>query len=480
MIRISKLAAIASLVGESPLRMQSLTSPQQHTDIPPPPAATTAAAPLTNICIPDQPRICFDVAVPADTAREGAGDVYLRMRAPASYSWVGLGTGPGMAGAAIYVMYPDGKGNVTLSPRGGRGHTEPKLAEDVEIVRLAGSGIVTSDTGDDGDGDKIDFMVGEFRCVGCATWGTADGESSLNLNGTSDFIAAWKEGGGGGSDRRRSGTESTDPGAPIAYHDGHHEFSLNLAKAAVATTSDVNPFARLDSTNVTDAAMGRPGNGGGGGAGAAQGGSRHPPGLVAHGVIMCVVFALMYPLGAILQPMLRKWWVHASFQVMAFILMWAGFAIGYILARRFRMLFNNAHTTLGLVVCVLMVVQVALGWMHHSYFVKHKRRSGWSHAHMNLGRVLMILGAINGGIGLTIARAPMAYRSSYAIVAAGFLTVYFLLAIATELKRRQAKRNERRASSGERAGSPGPYGYPMTPLGGAVVSKTRTNTGQSI
>jgi sulfite exporter TauE/SafE len=127
-----------------------------------------------------------------------------------------------------------------------------------------------------------------------------------------------------------------------------------------------------------------------------------------------------------------------------------------------------------------MVVQVALGWMHHSYFVKHKRRSGWSHAHMNLGRVLMILGAINGGIGLTIARAPMAYRSSYAIVAAGFLTVYFLLAIATELKRRQAKRNERRASSGERAGSPGPYGYPMTPLGGAVVSKTRTNTGQSI
>lgn len=49
-----------------------------------------------------------------------------------------------MAGAYMYIMYSDGKGNVTISARaGGQGHVEPKVTggPGSQVQLLAGSGI---------------------------------------------------------------------------------------------------------------------------------------------------------------------------------------------------------------------------------------------------------------------------------------------------------------------------------------------------
>lgn len=44
-------------------------------------------------------------------------DVFLQLSGPAKAGWVGTGIGTQMKGALIFVIYSDGNGNVTVSPR---------------------------------------------------------------------------------------------------------------------------------------------------------------------------------------------------------------------------------------------------------------------------------------------------------------------------------------------------------------------------
>jgi hypothetical protein len=63
--------------------------------------------------------------------------------------------------------------------------------------------------------------------------------------------------------------------------------------------------------------------------------------LVAHGVIMALVFALLYPLGSVAMPLVGKWWFHAAWQAVAFCLMWAGFALGVVTRERIGMVSDS-------------------------------------------------------------------------------------------------------------------------------------------
>lgn len=64
------------------------------------------------------------------------------MKGPSTYNWIGLGIGSKMSGSAMFIIYADGKGNVTLSPRKGTGHVEPKYDSTMKVQLLAGSGVV--------------------------------------------------------------------------------------------------------------------------------------------------------------------------------------------------------------------------------------------------------------------------------------------------------------------------------------------------
>ena len=55
--------------------------------------------------------------------------------------WVGLGMGPQMAGANIFIMYAAGDGNITLSPRLGKGEYMPEYNPAAKFTLLEGSGI---------------------------------------------------------------------------------------------------------------------------------------------------------------------------------------------------------------------------------------------------------------------------------------------------------------------------------------------------
>lgn len=211
-----------------------------------------------------------------------------------------------MNGADIFLMYTDGTGNITLSTRPGAPHIMPQYKARSDVELLSGSGVI---------GDK---MVANVRCGDC---------TDAALTGSSGWISAWKVG---------NPINSQDKNAVIDYHDGHSIFKINLSNAVV--DADSNPFMPENRTNTSGSS---PGNGNSSGdSGSIVSGSSSSGDIVSnavrygHGVIMTLVWVVLYPIGALLMPAMGKWWLHASFQITAFLAMWAGLGLGYAMAHR--------------------------------------------------------------------------------------------------------------------------------------------------
>ncbi|KAI1776555.1 CBD9-like protein [Hypoxylon cercidicola] len=360
--------------------------------------STAASAEPVQYCpIKD---VCYQVAVPAVSAEANGGNIYLQLRAPTSYAWVGFGTGQRMADSNILVVYQDGAGNVTLSPRAGAGHVMPRYNAITQVELQEGSGVVD------------DVMVANVRCGNCGTW---PGGSMSLASDAADYLAAWKAGDAVGSD---------DPDAGIRYHDAHDQWRFDLTQGTVS--DDSNPFvgvSQFDNNNR----------------GVSEGSFADPRTLVrGHGIIMAVVMVLLYPIGSSLMPLFGKWLLHASWQFLAFLLMWAGFGLGFVASQRIRLDFNSTHTILGTVVVCLMVLQPVLGWLHHRNFVKHQRRGLASHAHIWYGRALMAMGVANGGLGLQLASAPRKFVIVYSVLAGVMFLVYTAASAYGEYRRRLA------------------------------------------
>ena len=267
-------------------------------------APTTLAA-AASYCPEDQTDICYQWGVPEASASSGSGNIYFQLRAPESVQWVGLGIGSQMSGAQMFLMYQDGKGNVTLSTRKGTGHVMPQFEERSDVELLAGSGVV--------DGK----MIANVRCSKC---------TGLDLGGSTGWIGAWKKG---------DPLDSTSTSAIIVQHDIHSIFTVDLGKASIS--SDSNPFDSSGSGSSGNSGSGSSSGSSGstGNSGAVTQASNPNQTLIyAHGILMTVVMLAGFPLGSMLMPLIGNWVIHASWQMLAFLGMWAGLGIGYICARR--------------------------------------------------------------------------------------------------------------------------------------------------
>ncbi|KAI1386854.1 CBD9-like protein [Hypoxylon trugodes] len=348
--------------------------------------------------------ICYQVAVPDASSSSNSGNIYLQLRAPTSYSWVAFGTGSAMADSNIFMMYTDGKGNVTISPRAGVGHIMPQYNAITQLTLLEGSGVTN-------DGKT---MIANVRCGNCGSW--SGGSMSLAAS-SADWIAAWKTG---------AAVDSTDKNAGIHYHDEHEQWAFDLTQGTVS--DDSNPFVGVRQFDNNNRGV------------AGSGSFADPRTLIrGHGVIMAVTFGILYPLGSALMPLLGKWIIHASWQFLAFLLMWAGFGLGLVSSQRIKINFNSTHTKLGVVVVSLMGIQPILGMLHHRYFVKHQTRGLISHAHIWYGRSVIIMGIVNGGLGLKLATAANKYIIAYSVVAGVVFVTYIASALFGEFRRHQRK-----------------------------------------
>lgn len=93
------------------------------------------------------------------------------------------------------------------------------------------------------------------------------------------------------------------------------------------------------------------------------------------------------------------------------------------------------HPIIGIILFVLVLLQPALGWFHHRQFKIYQRRTIVSYLHLVNGRLIIILGMINGGLGLKVSRASKKFRIDYGVVAGVIGVAWLAVTIFTEVRR---------------------------------------------
>jgi hypothetical protein len=118
--------------------LPSSSSPADPSRLAPSALALATFSPISNGPV-------FAVGLPPRTtiSSTSPGAIYLSLQAPSTYQWAGLGIGSSMASATIFMMYPDGTGNVTISARQSQGFVEPQFNSSLMagVTLLQGSGV---------------------------------------------------------------------------------------------------------------------------------------------------------------------------------------------------------------------------------------------------------------------------------------------------------------------------------------------------
>jgi hypothetical protein len=360
--------------------------------------------------------VCYSVNVPEKSASSGSGDIYFQLSAPTSYSWVALAQGTGMSNANMFLMYSsaDGK-NVTLSARSTTGHIMPTHNNATEVFLMDGSGI--------SDGK----MTANVRCSNCNSWST--GTMSLQ-DSNSDWLYAFRQGSPIGSD---------DMNAVITEHDKKGAFQWDLSRATGGTAP--NPFTAAATT-----------------ANSSSSGSEweklstqtQNQYAQAHGALAGLVFIAILPLGAILVRLTSlSAWIHGGLQIVGYILFIAAAGLGIYMAKASDRL-NEPHAIIGLLLLAVLFFMPFIGAIHHKVYQKVQNRTLWSYGHIFTGRAAIILGMVNGGLGLHLADAGNSSKIAYGVLAGLMGAGYISAIIFGELKRgRNVSRNANAAPFAE-------------------------------
>lgn len=84
-----------------------------------------------------------------------------------------------------------------------------------------------------------------------------------------------------------------------------------------------------------------------------------------------------------------------------------------------------------------------LGLAHHAMFKKTGERSIWGLGHMWLGRVMILLGIINGGLGIQLSGGPSWAIPAYSVVAAVFVVAWIGAIVYSGRKKGGAVKEEK-------------------------------------
>lgn len=470
----------------------------------------------------------FKLNIPDSTASSGSGDIFFSVSAPSSYEWVALGQGSGMGGSNMFLVYTSSSGtNVTLSPRTASGYNTPTISDDAEVTLLEGSGVTdgvmtanikcsncnswsggTMDftessgnwiyayesSGGPKNSDDPSVSISKHNNQATFEWEFADAKGGNSVN---PFLAATPSG---------TGTAASDciPRPASATESGLTSGATTAAASPTPTSEDSdndnnnnndnNPWNGWSSNWPTARPTGgRPPakrqdqlpycdeiseggdssnsnlNNGFTTIGGSSGGGNRKTMLIAHGVLASLAFVILFPSGAIairLASFPGVIWLHAAFQVLAYLVYVAGFGLGVYLATEMDLV-DHYHPIIGVVVLILVFFQPVTGWVHHYLYKKHSHRTLWSYAHIWLGRIAVTLGIINGGLGLKLADS-MSMSSQGGIVAYGVIAglVWLVWVAAMVVGERRRKRGS--ANGAAKVGK-GPLIRPDRSIGSDVT-----------
>ena len=171
---------------------------------------------------------------------------------------------------------------------------------------------------------------------------------------------------------------------------------------------------------------------------------------------MVVSFLFLFPLGALIKylpifsTITRITRLHALLQLLALCLMLAGLGLGVSLAKSLGKT-SAYHPIIGyIVVASIAIIQPSGGLVSHLHFRRTGSRNALlSTTHTWLGRILIILGVINGGLGIRLAGPitgdgddPTWLESTYIVLAVIIAAIYIFIIVLANFRERRRDVNE--------------------------------------
>ncbi|KAI1378898.1 hypothetical protein F4677DRAFT_412337 [Hypoxylon crocopeplum] len=363
-------------------------------------ASTALAEPVQYCRFGDaaRPNQDADFCVGLTTQRNvstGAHNVFLTMthtrRQRSATGWTAVGVGDEMKGSLMFIVYGDPASGEKpiVSIRASEGHSQPTLLTreqmgggDLKILR---SDWLPSPSGKD--------WVATFSalCYSCTLW---PGTTLSATARSQPWIWAWNKG-------QEFDVYTYDAHLKMHAHHagkgGWGRFYVDMARADMA-----------DEFHIPSVPIIRPGV-------AALGASDSPnifssngivswvtrnPLLHVHGALMSIAFLVLFPAGVfgMRSGSSKAFKHHWIIQALASAFMAGGVATGLVLQRQI----NLAHQIVGLSIAGALFLQAYLGWKHHVDFVRIKRRTWISYAHIWTGRSIMGAGYVNLMLGLLL------------------------------------------------------------------------------
>lgn len=366
----------------------------------------------------DAPGVSYRVTIPSSTASSGSGPIYFQMKAPSTIQWFALGQGPQMTGANIFIVYASSSSNITISPRSGKGEFEPVPNSNAVVSLLEGSGISNG------------VMTANVRCDSCLSW--SGGTLKLN-DAASPWIWSMKLG---------SPLNSADPSESLTQHTIRGPFTFDLSKASGSDSQD--PFSEQpdqpESTSGSSSSHG-----------STISGSTIVRKRATHAIIMAVAFLLLFPSFALsirVIPYAKTVpHIHAPLQLLTLCLAVIGFAYGLSLARDLKKV-DGYHPIIGMVVIgYLVLFQPALGIVQHRHYRRTKQRSVYGVIHLWLGRTILALALVNGGLGFRFSGignpgVPKIAVIIYCIIAGVVGFLYIVINVFSKARSRALRKSE--------------------------------------
>ncbi|KAE9370889.1 hypothetical protein N431DRAFT_412660 [Stipitochalara longipes BDJ] len=147
----------------------------------------------------------------------------------------------------------------------------------------------------------------------------------------------------------------------------------------------------------------------------------------AHACMMSIVFLVLYPLGAISLHLPLPFFIksrirvvpsiHMPIQLLGLAMMIGAMGLGIDIALQLGYFSGGAsmvpaHVIIGLLATsMIILIQPAMGILQHIHFRKTGGRSVWGYIHRWNGRVAIVLGMINQGLGFQLTGIGIVVRT---------------------------------------------------------------------
>ncbi|KAJ5464702.1 CBD9-like protein [Penicillium daleae] len=162
------------------------------------------------------------------------------------------------------------------------------------------------------------------------------------------------------------------------------------------------------------------------------------PALIAHGFLMTFAIGLFLPIGAMVMQVV-PWQkkvsrIHAPLQAFALAMLVSGMGVGIYLGVSTSKI-DYYHPIIGfIVVGGLLLFQPLMGLYSHLHLRKTGARSNFAYVHRWFGRIMVILGIINGGLGFMLAGVgspgvPLGAVIAYSVIAGVVISAYLAVVV---------------------------------------------------